>query len=224
MIPWEEGMLEVASGVHVVDQPLNFLGLEIGARMTVLQLDGGVLVHSPVNISPDSIRGLGEPRWVLAPNKFHHLFVGPWMETGLEGWAAPGLPQKRSDLEFIGVVESGTNPFGSDVEVLALSCFSLSNEVTLYHKPSRTLVVSDLVFNLPKSTPWLTRAAMWCTCAYPGCRTSILERVGMKRKIAREEIRTILDYDFERVIMAHGDIIEHDAKAAFAQAYSWLNL
>ena len=217
-------MREIAPGVHVHERPLRFLGLEIGTRMTVVQLPAGLLVHSPIDVPPETLQELGEPRWVLAPNKLHHLFVGPWVETGLEGWAAPGLPEKRQDVSFTGVVESGTHPFGSEIEVLTLSCFSLSNEVVLFHKPSRTLLVADLVFNFSRTAPWLTRAAMWCACGYPGCQVSLLERVGMKRAIAREEIAIIQDFGFERIVMSHGEVVEKNAREAFAHAFRWLDL
>ena len=77
-------------------------GLEVGARMTVLALEGGLLVHSPVAVDPETVAHLGTPRWVVSPNKLHHLHIGPWIEGGLEGWAAPGLPEKRPDLAFSG--------------------------------------------------------------------------------------------------------------------------
>ncbi len=217
-------MHEIAPCIHILDRQLRFFGLEVGTRMTVLQLADGLLVHSPIDVPPETLKALGEPRWVLAPNKLHHLFVGPWVDAGLEGWAAPGLPEKRPDVPFTGVVESGTYPFGPDIEVVTLTCFSATNEVVLFHKPSRTLLVTDLVFNFPRTAPWLTRAAMWCAGCYPGCKTSLLERVGMKRAIAREEIKTIQGFGFARIVMAHGNVVETDAGGAFARAYRWLGI
>ncbi len=167
---------------------------------------------------------VGEPRWVLAPNKFHHLFAKPWIDLGLEAWAAPGLPEKRPDLQFTGVVASGTHPFGAEVEVITLTCFSPTNEVVLFHKPSRSLIVTDLLFNFPPTVPRLTKAVMWCAGCYPGCRASLLERFGMKRKLARQELGAILEFDFERLIMAHGQVVEKDAREVLARAYAWLDL
>lgn len=215
---------EVAPGVHVVDMPQPFLGLELGARMTVLQLGDDLLVYSPVAVDPETIAHLGTPRWLLAPNLFHHLHAGPWAAAGLEAWAAPGLPHKRTDIDFQGVIDSRKSPFGDEVGVAPLSCLPLTNEVLMLHRPSRTLVVCDLVFNLPPTAPWLTRAAMRCLGGYPGCKTTLLERVGMRRRQAREDMRALAEWDFDRVIMAHGDIIETGGKAAVIQAFSWLSL
>ncbi|MBX2802159.1 MAG: DUF4336 domain-containing protein [Myxococcales bacterium] len=214
----------IAPGVHVVDRPLQFLGLEIGARMTVLELGEGLLLHSPVDVDADALAEIGAPRWALAPNKLHHLFAKPWADAGVETWAAPGLPQKRTDVSFAGVVDSGTHPFGPEVHVLTLQSFSLTNEVVLFHEPSKTLVVTDLLFNFQPTDPWLTRVAMRCACAYPGTEVSLLERFGMKRSVAREEIGAILDWPFERIVMSHGAVVERDAKERFAHAYRWLGL
>ena len=214
----------IAPGVHVLDTSQRFLGLEMGTRMTVLDLGGDLLVHSPVGVPPSVVESLGTPRWAVAPNLMHHLHAAPWLDAGLEGWAAPGLPDKRPDLRFEGVLETGPSPFGPDVETYTLRCFSMTNEVVLLHRPSRTLVVSDLVFNISPRAPWLTRAAMRCLGGYPGCRVTALERFGMRRDLAREDLATIAGWDFDRVIMAHGEIIETGGKAAVLDAFRWLGL
>jgi len=214
-------MHEIAPGLHTSDQDLRFFGVEIGARITVLDTPDGRLVHSPIDIDPATLDGV---RWVLAPNKLHHLFVGDWADSGAEVWASPGLPDKRPDVRFHGVVETGTHPFGPDFEVMALTCFNLTNEVVIFHKPGRTLLVTDLVFHFTPRFPWFTRAAMWGSFAYPGCCASLLERVGMNRSVARTEIARILEWDFDRLVMAHGDVIETDGKAALRRAYHWLKL
>jgi len=213
---------EIANGVHVVEAPQRFFGLEVGTRMTVLQLPGGLLVHSPIALEPSALAHLGEPRWVLAPNLFHHLYVGPWLQAGLEGWAPVGLPDKRPDVHFHGVVEPGVQPFGEDVVLLPMQCFPMANEVVVLHRPSRTLIVSDLVFHISPKAPWLTRTVMRCLCGYPGCRTTLLERVAMQRAVAREELATLAAWDFDRVVMAHGDVIETGGKAALLSAFDWL--
>lgn len=216
-------MRQIAPAVHVAEAPQRFMGLEVGTRMTVLALEGGLLVHSPIDLDPETIAHLGEPRWVLAPNLLHHLYVGPWADAGMEAWAPSGLPEKRSDLSFAGVLEKpGSHPFGDEIEVLPTRSFSLTHELVLLHKPSKTLLVSDLVYNFSASAPWTTRAAMRCLCGYPGCSTSLLERFGMNHEIAREELSIIANWDFDRIIMAHGEVLEVGGKQALRKAFKWL--
>lgn len=218
-------MRTLAPGVHVLERKQRFFGVEVGTRMTVLETSDGLLVHSPVDVAPDdTVSHFGKPRWVLAPNLFHHLYVGPWVAAGAEAWAARGLPEKRPDLQFTGVVETGSSPFGDEIALFPMTCFSFINEVAVLHRPSRTLVLTDLAFNLPPTAPLATRFLMRCVCGYPGCRSTLLERVGMRREVARREFATLLDLDFDRLIMAHGDPIETGARAALASAYEWLSI
>ncbi|MFB9806897.1 hypothetical protein ACFFQF_17405 [Haladaptatus pallidirubidus] len=45
----------------------------------------------------------------------------------------------------------------------------------------------------------------------------------MKSKAAgRRSIDRILDWEFERVIVGHGQVVEHDAKRRVREAFDWL--
>lgn len=215
---------QVTKGVHVHERPQRFFGLEVGARMTVLELDGGLLLHSPTNLDAAAVEAVGTPRWLLAPNLFHHLYVGPWVDRGVEAWCAPGLRAKRPDVRFESEVTEESSPCGEEALFIPLSCFSFTNEVVVLHRPSRTLVVTDLVFNLPESTPWLTKSAMCCIGGYPGCRTTAVERIGMNRAAARADLHRLLELDFDRLIPSHGTIIETGGKQALRQAFHWLGV
>lgn len=213
---------QLAEGLHVLDRPQSFLGLELGARMSILQLEGGVLVHSPVDVDPALILHLGTLRWALAPNLFHHLYLGRWIEAGASGLAPPGLAKKRPELKLAQLIDQACEPFGPQVRLIPLKCFAMTQEVALLHRPSRSLIVTDLLFNLSKEMPFATRAAFTCLWAHPGCKTSLLERVGMDRGVARQEIAALLELDFDRLIMAHGDVVETGGKEALEKAFAWL--
>ncbi len=215
-------MRQVASGLHVAEARQRFMGLEVGTRMTVLELEAGLLVHSPIGVDPSAVAPLGSLRWVLAPNLLHHLYVGPWIEAGAEAWAAPGLAEKRRDLRFTGTVTDSQPLFGDDVALFPLRRLPMTNEVVVLHRPSRTLIVTDLVFNFTETAPWWTRTVMAGLLGYPGCRTTVLERWGTHRAVGREEVATLLEQDFDRLIMAHGEPIERGGKNALQRAFAWL--
>lgn len=212
----------VAPGVHIFDRPLRFVGVEVGARMTALQIGDDLLLHSPIDVDPAELEPLGTPRWLLSPNKLHHLYAGPWLERGLEGWCAPGLPDKCPGVPWAHVVDARCEPLGPDVLFVPLKCFSLTNEVVVLHRPSRTLVVTDLVVNFHDDAPWWTKVSMTAAWAYPGCKTSVLERAGMDRDVARAELTELLELDFDRVVPSHGHVVQTGGKDALRGAFSWL--
>ncbi len=216
---------EHAPGLWTFTAPQRFMGVEVGARMTVMATSQGLVVHSPLAIPLEAAAALGDLRYVVSPNKLHHLYARPWIDAGLEAYAAPGLPQKRPDLKFTAeLTDPDARPFGPDISIHPLACFPFTNEVVLLHRPTRTLVVTDLVFHFSADAPWHTRAAMFCLGGYPGCRTTLLERVGFRRSVARAEIGALLELDFDRLIMAHGEVIETGGKEALRGAMGWLGL
>ncbi|MBA2320249.1 MAG: hypothetical protein H0V89_03750 [Deltaproteobacteria bacterium] len=217
-------LVQLHDDLWVVRRPLSFLGMEVGTRMTVVRFGDDLLLHSPV--APDdalchALADLGRVRWVVGPNRFHHLYLAPWMALGAEGWAVPSLHRKRTDLKFTGVV-GRESPWPDDFRALPLTCIPFSDEAVFHHRPSGTLVVSDLVFNLTKEAPPLTRAMMWAAGGYPGVCCTRLERTVMRRDAARVDLAEILSWDFDRVVLAHGAVVEEDGREALRRAYAWL--
>src|SRR5690554_3960745 len=145
--PAPNAFRQLTEGVHILDAPQRFMGLEVGARMTVLELDGGLFLHSPVACDPSLVEGIGAFCWVLAPNLLHHLYVGPCAAAGLEALAAPGLAEKRPDLRFHKTIGAPARLAGDDLELLPLTCIPMTIGVVGLQRPSRTLLVSELVFN-----------------------------------------------------------------------------
>jgi len=43
-----------------------------------------------------------------------------------------------------------------------------------------------------------------------------------KRDLARRSLEKLLSWDFDKLIIAHGDCIENDAKSFVEQAFRWL--
>jgi hypothetical protein len=218
-----------ADGVWTAEQQLRYLGVPVGARMTVVRLaDGRLLIHSPIRPTDElraEVEKLGTVALLLSPNKYHHLFIKPWMEAypGAQAWAAPGLPKKRKDVTFTGVVEDGAGPWAPDVEHVVWRGAPILNEVVLLHRPSRTLICCDLVHNLLPEHAGSTKFFFWMLGGYPGVRTSLLDRLANRdRAAARASLDRVLAWGFDRMIMAHGSPVATGAHDALAGAYRWL--
>ena len=222
----QTGLRALAPGLWVAEDEIRVAGLPTTIRMTVLQRPEGLLVlHSPVEISDalaEALDAIGPVRELIAPNRLHHLFLlgaqGRWPDARL--WGVPGLPAKRPDLVFDAVFGASTPVALADtVECqLIAGCPSVS-EVAFFHPPSRTLILTDLVFNVHHSPSlvgelYLRASGAWRRCAQtPLMRALVADRDAVRRSYAR-----LFDWDFERLIMAHGDIIEGQARAALRRA------
>ncbi len=221
---------EISTGLWVAEQPLRFLGLEVGARMSVVRLPGSqLLVHSPIAWTSGlaaEIERLGAPAFLVAPNRFHHLFAQQWQATypGARLHVAPGLDRRRPDLTIAGVLGGHPLPEWSMVlDQVLVEGFSLANEVVFFHGPSRTLIASDLVFNIGPSSPSATRIAFRLMGAYGRPASTLMERLLIRDRAAfRRSLERILAWPIEQLVVAHGEVVREGGRAALAEAYAWL--
>ncbi|MEL6815915.1 MAG: hypothetical protein AAFP03_14045, partial [Cyanobacteria bacterium J06598_3] len=70
------------------------------------------------------------------------------------------------------------------------------------------------------SFPLLTQLSARAMGVYKQLAPALLERIATTDKQSiKASMKTILHWDFERVIMAHGSIIEQNGKARFQEGY-----
>lgn len=219
----------IAPDVWVADTPHRFIGLHIGSRMTVIRLKSGMLVlHSPITLPPalrKEIIALGPVGHIICPNLFHHTYaaeaVDAFPEAQLHGPAK--LHRKRKDLTFAAEFSQSPHP-DWEGELLPLTMQgSLLHETLLYHQASRTLISCDLMENFHRCDHRFTRWYLKLGGIFGKAGWHpILRFVYFNRRRARESVARLLELPFERVIVAHGDIITKNAHAAVSKGLAWL--
>jgi Domain of unknown function (DUF4336) len=223
-------MRALAPDLWVVDRSQRFFGLWVGTRMTVIRLaDGSLLLHSPVVLDAElrrALDALGPVRYAVAPNRVHHLYAGD-VATAYPGarlWIGPGLETKRPDLRYVAILGDEAPPeWRGQVDQTFFAGRPYENEVVFLHRASRTLVMCDLAFNFGPSAPLVTRIWMSLILSYGRFGPSKLDPLLIRdRAAARASLERILAWDFDRVIVAHGDVLETGGHALLASGYAWL--
>ena len=221
----------------VAEQPLKFLGLEVGTRMTVIKLSNGSLVIiSPIEIDleiREQLGNIGTVRYIIAPNLFHYLYLDRVQQIYPQAQtiAPPGLAAKQPDLKIDRVFTQDPIEFNSELEFVRFEGFrvfmppqvKIINEIVFYHPASKTLIITDSAFNFDRSFPLTTQLAAKVLGSYQELKPYLLDKIAShdKQKL-KQSIDKILTWDFQRVIMAHGTIVEHEAKAQLSAGYQWL--
>jgi hypothetical protein len=202
----------------------NELGV-VTSRMTVIRLkDRRILVHSPVALDPDlrsGIENLGQLAVLIAPNLFHHQFLSEWTAAfpAAKAFCAPGLAAKRSDIKFDGVLEEVSPPeWRGEVDQILIEGIPDYGEVLFFHRPSRTLIVSDMVFNYTAAQAASDPGGADGLGPHSRIRSAISDPTAL-----RESIENVLRWPFERIIVAHGEIVESDGPARFRKGFAFLN-
>ena len=213
----------------IADAPLRFVGLEVGARMTVVRLpDGRLWLHSPVAAAPEivgAVRELGSVAYLVAPNKLHHLFVQDWQREFPDAslHVAPGLETKRPELEVAGLLSSEPDPgWSGSIDQVFFEGFPFANEVVFFHRPSATLIATDLAFNLGPESSALTRFVFKMGGAGPMAPTYLERMLVRDRPAFRRAFEHMLEWPFERIVVAHGEVAEKGGREDLLRGYGWL--
>jgi hypothetical protein len=224
----DPSLVELDCDLWVARRPLALWIGDIGCCMTVIRLrDGRLLLHSPVPFDKSlgaEVAALGEVRWILGPNMVHHFYLNEWARAfpAAELWAAPGLAKKRREISFAGEV-NGDAPWGDDLRHHVFCGAPLMNEVVLFHSGSRTLVLTDLAFNVTadgRNEARLFHRIVGATGRFGPHR--MIRTFIRDRAAARESADTILAWDFDRVVVSHGEVLETGGHAAMRAAFSFL--
>lgn len=204
--------------------------LEIGTRMSVVRLaDRGLLLHSLVEIDAETraaLEALGPVHHLVAGNQLHHRYLASAAKAfpQAELWGPPGLAEKRKDLRFEGVLgDEAPAAWGTDLDQLAVRGIPRMNEVAFLHRASRTLLVTDLCFNVRHSDQLGTRLFMRVNGAYGRFGpTRLLRSLVRDRPALRASVEKILAWDFDRVVVTHGEVLERGGRDALRAGFKWL--
>jgi len=237
---------------------LRFGRIKIGGRGTIVKLSSGALaVFSPVALttavkeSMQTELGSTNIKYITALDQEHHIFLESWHKEWPEAKiiAPESLPSYRDKQGYFKLPESAWKLFKkADKEKLSVDeefdrDFAAefvdvhpNKELVFWHRPTKTLIEADLLFNLPAieqhsrtdvdpTTGILTKimngvnstkgAATWQK-RFLWYGASASDRPNFNQSIAR-----IDKWDFDTIIPCHGDVIESGGKGIFQKVFSW---
>ncbi|KAJ5775649.1 uncharacterized protein N7511_000660 [Penicillium nucicola] len=233
----------------------RFGRLQFGGRGTLVKLSTGSLaVFSPVSLTPEvreTVESLGgNVRYIAAPDLEHHLHLTPWKQAypQAEILAPEGLFEKRksnpeyADTPFDHIFKkedklprSISKEFDADFETEYVYGHG-SRELVFLHKPSRTVIEADMLFNLPATEQYskspegsklnfLTKLLLPLMSTKPPAtwhrRFAWYILSSQDRPAFNDSVRRIEAWDFDRLIPCHGDTIETGAKGVWRDVMAW---
>ncbi|THH23047.1 hypothetical protein EUX98_g8127 [Antrodiella citrinella] len=230
---------EVAKNVWTFSRPLNlFNRLPVGGRSTAIKLSSGgiwLLASTPLNDETKAkLEELGnDVRYIVAPNVMHHLFLKPYKDyfpkakvigpkalntkKALEGW--------QLDEVFDPEHPEAQHGFEDEIEHVFFAGY-VNMDIAFYHRASKTVMGADLLFNLPATEQYtFSDTNAWFPILHLLRPYSWIMRLFIwKTEADYEQMKLhasqVANWDFDRYIPCHGNVIENNAKAAWKDAYS----
>ncbi|KAI0320486.1 hypothetical protein OF83DRAFT_1162377 [Amylostereum chailletii] len=233
----------VTNGIWTFSRPFTRVGfLYIGGRSTAIKLsDGGVwvLASTPLDEpTKKTIDNMGPVKYIIAADRVHYLYVAQFHKAYPEAKVL-GVEPLLAKEEQLGLKFSNCNPgaphpdlFCTQFLTCTYSYFSgfHNKDVAFLHKPSRTLIQADLLFNFPATEQYSQSAWPFNRgLAFLGLFGAITPFSSLHQKMAinmgrdkiamRRDAKTVAEWDFDRIIPCHGDVIEKDGNKAWRAAY-----
>jgi hypothetical protein len=208
-------------------------GPNLPSRTTIIRLASGslVVVTPPPAVGPEEapqIEALGQVADVVSPNSFHYVYAAGFLAQFPRArfLVSAGLPQRIPALPPCKELAAPPAEWRGEIELAVLGPVKGLSETALFHVASGTLVLTDVAFHLVRFAGTAERL-MWRASGVPAgfgpSRTARTLLLG-DRSIASAFLRRVAAWPFERILVAHGDVLDRDAQAGFRRAFArWLD-
>ncbi|KZV76834.1 hypothetical protein PENSPDRAFT_597855 [Peniophora sp. CONT] len=238
---------EVTGGVWTFSRPFlrhNFLA--IGGRSTAIKLsNGGVWILASTTLDEPTrkaIDALGPVHYLIGADSVHYMFLGEFQKAYPEAklLTVEAVANKAKELNirvdgfWSDAIPDQEFGFEDDIKSCYFSGFK-NKDVAFLHKSSRTLIEADLLFNSPcaeqysmYSWPWSRGKQIFGLFGgadpWSGLAQFLAKMLGKSDPEAmRRDAKTVAEWDFDRIIPCHGDVIETRGNDGWRTAYThWL--
>lgn len=213
--------------------------------------NGSLAAFSPVALTEEvksRVAAFGTVKYLIAPDLEHHIFLDPWQKEypnailiGPDELSAKrdkaGQPLTFTQLWKKDVPPMVDAEFDKEFEYTYVAAHP-NKELVFNHKPTKTLIQADFMFNLP-ATEQMSKTGIDPTAGFltrlfiklnspDASPNAVWQRrflwYGMSssdRNGFNKSARIVDGWDFTRMIPCHGDVIEGNAKEVFRKVFAW---
>src|SRR5690606_17727993 len=216
----------IAEGLWCADGHFDTPLFRGSTRMTVIRGADGLVLYSPVALEPvdkDELASIAPVAAVVAPNRYHHLHLRAAVERfpSARVFVPDGLEDRIGPVpraETMTRARPPALPAGIDHFIFERHAV---HETVLFHRASRTLVTSDLLYNYQSEHRRGEKAFFGLMGCYGAPKVLFYHRSAIREKAAVHElVAQVRDWAPRRIVMCHGRIVE-DANAAELFAAAW---
>ncbi|MBC5801026.1 MAG: DUF4336 domain-containing protein [Candidatus Eremiobacteraeota bacterium] len=187
-------------------------------RMIIVRLgDGSLWINSPVAVSSETleiIQKMGPVRYLVAPTSLHAWRLRSWHAIFPEAQLC-GPPKASHD--------AGHRAWADDLDQVVFRGNVFVEEIEFLHKKSRTLIMADFIQNyVAEDGNVIGNASKRLGGVLNGGVPLDIRMSFTHKKLARESLETMLTWDFDKLVVAHGNCVERDAKEFVERIFHWL--
>lgn len=202
--------------------------LELPVRSCLVRLAKAQILISPGSeLSPDQLHSLNPVTDIVAPSQLHAAGVAKAARVFPQAriWGPPPLRDLKPHIAWTDPLTKEHWPYQEELAALHLAGMPDVNEVVFVHKQTRTLIVADTCFNLLNAQgpgAWVILHLFGTYRRFGVSR--FFARMIKDKKAFQNSIRQLLSYDFDAIVVGHGELIPTNGKNLLIKAFEERNL
>lgn len=219
----------VPGAIWATERPVWFGGVRLRSRTTVVRLASGALwVHSPCPPTEEvcaALDALGEVRWIVVPNRFHHLQT-PATAARYPNAVVVGPKSALARNPKVSLAMGTDDPAYLDA-TLELSAIQLRgvpflDETIFFHEASGSLIAADLLISACARDHWSWRMAarIWGRYGKVGTPPDVRWNTRGNEAVT-ESIAQMCALPIQRILVAHADPITDRPVEQLAKAWKF---
>lgn len=191
-------------------------GFPFPTRMIVVKLaGGGVWINSPVNWPADDVQAvarIGPVVHLVSPTPLHDWRLESWVKAfpAARSWPAKSL------------ADVAPPDWSDDLDQLLFRGSRVLNEVEFLHRPSGTVIMGDFIQNYVPGKSAARNLLLKLAGVDGGTPVDVRASFIGNKASGRASLERLLSWEFDKLIVAHGQCVDHDAREFVRRAFSWL--
>ncbi|GAA5974122.1 hypothetical protein JCM21900_001246 [Sporobolomyces salmonicolor] len=217
-----------------------------GGRSTAIKLQSGdVWVAASHPLCPatlETITSMGPVKHLVMLDAEHGMYLKSYFDAfpearlympagGVKKWKSKGILPENS-TKYFSYGEGSPDPLegetGGEIKSADFGRAFINEDIAFYHAPTKTLIEADLLFNLPPTEqysktderPTIPFLSNLMRPGTSGHKRFLWYLASKDRKEMGVQAKIVADWDFDRVIPCHGDVIETGGKKAWLDTYA----
>ncbi len=193
------------------------LGVIFPAKTFALESESEIYLISPNSTNPKLLKYLKDSKkklYFIAPNNFHNMHLKPLNDLFEGEFYGPKRASIKSGVKLKKLEELNVK----GMTIIPINGAKKLAEVAFYIEELKTVIITDLFFNMYHKMNFSTKMAMKLAGTYHRLGTSrLLKSIINDPKEFIKSIQTLNNLKFDFIIPNHGDKVDKETFHIFAR-------
>ena len=211
-------------GLVFLDTVIKMPLMSLPVRSVVVATGKGQVLISPGSkTTKEQYQGVGQIATIVAPNLLHCAGV-PLATTCFpkaEVWGPEGARKQKPDMPWQKEMNEAPWPYQDEIFPIFIAGMPKVNETVFLHKKSKTLIVTDLCFNMQEVSGFGAWIILNLFGTYKKFGVSkFLVKFIKDHEAFRRSLDALFVHDFDNIVLSHGSNVLGGGKEKLKAALS----